>query len=418
MSDTTAPQIPPPASTASPSITVVGAGPAGLMAAEVLARAGARVTVHERMPSPARKLLLAGRGGLNLTHSEDQQAFLGRYGARAEAMSDWLDAFSPDDLTQWVEGLGQPTFVGSSGRVFPRAMKASPLVRAWLTRLDGLGVTLRTRSRWTGFADDGLTFETAEGQQTETPDATVLAMGGASWPRLGSDGAWAPVLEAVGCEVAPLRPANAGFNVDWSQILIDRAAGQPLKKVALSFDGQTVQGEVMVTRYGLEGGAVYALSGALRDAIERDGSAILTLDLRPDLSIEALAARLDEGRSKDSMTNLLRKSAGLSPAAISVLRDIPGEIPAGSDKLARRIKAVRLKLTGMQGLERAISSAGGVRFEALDPRLMLSARPGVFVAGEMLDWEAPTGGYLLQASMASGVVAARGALDWLATRDQ
>jgi uncharacterized flavoprotein (TIGR03862 family) len=400
----------------SPAITVVGAGPAGLMAAEVLARAGARVTVHERMPSPARKLLLAGRGGLNLTHSEDQAAFLGRYGERAEAASDWLDAFSPDDLTAWAEGLGQPTFVGSSGRVFPRAMKASPLVRAWLARLDGLGVTLKVRSRWTGWSEDALRFETPEGDQLERPDATVLALGGASWPRLGSDGAWAPVLEAAGTEVAPLRPANAGFDVAWSDILKDRAAGQPLKAVGLAFSGQTVRGEVMLTRYGVEGGAIYALSGPLREAIARDGSAILTLDLRPDLSIEALSARLDAGRGKDSMTNLLRKAAGLSPAAIAVLRDIPGEVPTGSDKLARRIKAVRLTLTGMQGLERAISSAGGVDFGSVDARLMLAARPGVFVAGEMLDWEAPTGGYLLQASLASGVVAANGALDWLATR--
>ncbi len=415
MTDATAPQTSAVSSSASPSVAVIGAGPAGLMAAEILATAGARVTVHERMPSPARKLLLAGRGGLNLTHSEDQAAFLGRYGARSENLSDWLDAFSPDDLKAWVEGLGQPTFVGSSGRVFPRAMKASPLVRAWLGRLNDLGVTLKTRSRWTGWTDQGLNFETPEGIETETPDAAVLALGGASWPRLGSDGAWAPVLEATGIEVSPLRPANAGFNVDWSEILINRAAGQPLKKVALTFDGQTVKGEVMLTRYGLEGGAVYALSGPMREAIDRDGAAILTLDLRPDLSIEALAARLDEGRSKDSMTNLLRKSAGLSPAAIAVLRDIPGEIPAGSDKLARRIKAVRLKLIGIQGLERAISSAGGVAFEAVDARLMLSACPGVFVAGEMLDWEAPTGGYLLQASLASGVVAARGVLDWLAS---
>ena len=397
-----------------PAVSIVGAGPAGLMAAEVLAQAGVAVTVHERMPSPARKLLLAGRGGLNLTHTEDQAAFLGRYGARADAVSDWLDAFSPDDLTAWAEGLGQPTFVGSSGRVFPRAMKASPLVRAWLARLDGLGVTLKVRSRWTGWSGDALAFDTPEGERLETPDATVLALGGASWPRLGSDGAWAPVLETAGAEVAPLRPANAGFNVAWSQILIDKAAGQPLKAVALTFDGQTVKGEVMLTRYGIEGGAVYALSGPLREALDRDGSAVLTLDLRPDLGVEALAARLDDARSKDSMTNLLRKAAGLSPAGIAVLRDIPGEIPTGSDKLARRIKAVRLMLTGMQGLDRAISSAGGVRFDSLDARSMLITKPGVFVAGEMLDWEAPTGGYLLQASLASGVVAANGVLDWLA----
>ncbi|WP_421730352.1 NAD(P)/FAD-dependent oxidoreductase [Brevundimonas sp.] len=413
-----------PASASSPAVTVIGAGPAGLMAAEVLASAGVRVTVHERMPSPARKLLMAGRGGLNLTHSEDQAAFLARYGARADVASDWLDAFSPDELIAWVEGLGQPTFTGSSGRVFPKAMKASPLVRAWLRRLDGLGVTLNTRSRWTGWNDKGLTFDTPEGEAVQTPDATVLALGGASWPNLGSDGAWVETLEGQGVAVAPLVPTNAGFDVAWSEILIERAAGQALKPVALSFTdngpqaaqgavGHTVKGEVMLTRYGVEGGAIYALSAALRTAIQRDGEATLVLDLRPDLSVEALAARLDRPRGKDSMTNHLRKAGGLSPAAIAVLRDIPGDLPTGAQKLALRIKAVRLKLTGMQGLKRAISTAGGVAFDSLDPRLMLTARPGVFIAGEMLDWEAPTGGYLLQASLASGVVAGRGVIEWL-----
>jgi len=398
----------------SPSVSVIGAGPAGLMAAEVLARAGAVVTVHERMPSPARKLLLAGRGGLNLTHSEEQAAFLGRYGAAEAAAASWLDGFSPDDLIAWADGLGQATFVGSSGRVFPRAMKASPLVRAWLARLDGLGVVLKTRSRWTGWKDGALRFEGPEGEVVERPDAVVLALGGASWPRLGSDGAWVPVLEGEGVEVAPLRAANAGFDVAWSDILVERAAGQALKPVALTFGDQTLKGEVMLTRYGVEGGAIYALSAALREAIEASGEAMLTMDLRPDLTVEALAARLDRPRGKDSMTNHLRKAGGLSPAAIAVLREIPGDLPTGSEKLAKRIKAVRLKLTGMQGLERAISSAGGVRLDAVDRRQMLTARPGVFVAGEMLDWEAPTGGYLLQASMASGVAAAQGALGWLA----
>jgi uncharacterized flavoprotein (TIGR03862 family) len=399
-----------PARTVSPEVSIIGAGPAGLMAAEVLARARVAVTVHERMPSPARKFLLAGRGGLNLTHSEDQSAFLSRYGLAETAISDWLDALSPDDLIAWAEGLGQATFVGSSGRVFPRAMKASPLLRAWLVRLAELGVTLRTRSLWTGWSDDRLTFE---GGVTETPDAVILALGGASWPRLGSDGGWVPTLEAAGVAVSPLRPSNAGFNVDWSPILIEKAAGQALKPVALSFDGHTLKGEVMLTRYGVEGGAVYALSAALREAIARDGEAILMLDLRPDLTEAALADRLAQGRGKDSMTNHLRKTGGLSPAAIAVLRDIPGEIPLGAEKLAKRIKSVRLKLTGIQGLERAISSAGGVGLAAVNQSLMLTARPGVFVAGEMIDWEAPTGGYLLQASFASGVVAAHGVLDWL-----
>ncbi|QTC90778.1 BaiN/RdsA family NAD(P)/FAD-dependent oxidoreductase [Brevundimonas goettingensis] len=396
--------------TSARTVSIIGAGPAGLMAAEILARAGVAVTVHERMPSPARKFLLAGRGGLNLTHSEAQAAFLSRYGPAEGAAADWLDAFSPDDLIAWAGDLGQTTFVGSSGRVFPRAMKASPLLRAWLARLAELGVVLKTRSYWTGWSGEALTFEDGS---AETPDAVILATGGASWPRLGSDGSWAPLLEAEGVPVAPLRPSNAGFNVDWTDILIDRAAGQALKAVALTFGGQTIRGEVMITRYGIEGGAIYALSSALREAIARDGSAVLTLDLRPDLSEAALVDRLVQGRGKDSMTNHLRKAGGLSPAAIAVLRDIPGEIPLGAEKLARRIKGVRLKLTGMQGLDRAISSAGGVGLEAVNPSLMLTARPGVFVAGEMLDWEAPTGGYLLQASFASGVVAANGALDWL-----
>ena len=397
-----------------PTVAVIGAGPAGLMAAEVLASAGAVVTVHERMPSPARKLLMAGRGGLNLTHSEGFDVFRARYGEAEGVVSPWLEAFAPSAVVEWAQGLGQPTFVGSSGRVFPRAMKASPLLRAWLARLEGLGVTLRTRSRWSGWKDGDLVFETPEGERLERPDAVVLALGGASWPRLGSDGAWRPWLEAAGVEVTPFRPSNAGFDVDWSDVLRERFAGTALKPLTLTFGDRTVRGEVMITGYGIEGGAVYALSAALRDAVAAADEAVLTLDLRPDLSVEALAARLERPRGKDSLTNHLRKAGGLSPVAIALLREIPGELPTGSDKLAKRIKAVRLTLTGMQGLERAISSAGGVTFGAVDQRLMLRARPGVFVAGEMLDWEAPTGGYLLQAGLASGRVAARGALEWMA----
>jgi uncharacterized flavoprotein (TIGR03862 family) len=396
-------------------VHVIGAGPAGLMAAETLARGGARVVVHDRMPSVGRKFLMAGRGGLNLTHSEPVEVFARRYGDRQGHLAPWLDAFSQADLIAWAEGLGQPTFVGSSGRVFPRAMKASPLLRAWLARLDDLGVEVRTRSRWTGWDADTLVFDTPGGERQERPSATVLALGGASWPRLGSDGAWAPWLEGIGAEVAPLVPANAGFDVTWSPVLVERFAGAVLKPAFLTFGDRQVRGELVVTRYGIEGGAVYALSSALRDAIARDGSAILTVDLRPDLTETALAERLARPRGKDSLTNHLRKAGGLSPVAVALLREI-GEVPTNLEKLAKRIKAIRLKLTGMQGLERAISSAGGVRLESLDPSLMLRARPGVFVAGEMIDWEAPTGGYLLQASLASGVVAGRAALEWQASQ--
>jgi len=395
------------------TVHVIGAGPAGLMAAETLASGGARVVVHDRMPSVGRKFLMAGRGGLNLTHSETAEGFLSRYGEAAPVIGPWLDAFSPADTVAWAEGLGQPTFVGTSGRVFPRAMKASPLLRAWLIRLGTLGVEIRTRSRWTGWRDGGVVFGSEQNEQVERPDAVVVACGGASWPRLGSDGAWS---EWLGAPVTPLRAANAGFDIDWSRIFVDRFAGHPLKSAGFTFGDRTIRGEAVIARYGIEGGAVYALSAALRDAITADGKAVLTVDLRPDLTIEALAARLAAGPGKDSVTNWLRKAAKLSPVGLGLMREIPGDVPTGADKLARRIKAVRLTLTGVQGLDRAISSAGGVRLDAVDTRLMLIERPGVFLAGEMLDWEAPTGGYLLQASLASGVVAARGTLDWLASQ--
>ena len=390
-------------------VHVIGAGPAGLMAAERLAQSDLSVVVHERMPSVGRKFLMAGRGGLNLTHSEALTPFLGRYGPARDRVAGWLEAFSPSDLTNWAEDLGQPTFVGSSGRVFPKAMKASPLLRAWLARLNSLGVEIRLRSRWTGWSGEALRFETPEGEQLETPAAVVLALGGASWPRLGSDAAWTAWLETP---VHPFRPANVGFDVVWSDIFRDGFAGRPLKGIALTQQGRTVRGEAMIAAYGIEGGAIYALSADLRDAVERDGQATLAIDLKPDLSADDLAARLARPRGKASLSNHLRKTVGLDAVGTALLREA-GPLLTAPDDLAARIKATTVTLAGVQGLERAISAAGGVKFDALDAQLMLTARPGVFVAGEMLDWEAPTGGYLLQASFASGVVAAQGVKDWL-----
>ncbi|WP_091751197.1 TIGR03862 family flavoprotein [Brevundimonas sp. 374] len=405
-----------PSLTTSRTVHVIGAGPAGLMAAERLAQAGATVVVHDRMPSVARKLLMAGRGGLNLTHSEPLDRFMTRYGPAQPTAAAWIDQFTPADLTAWVEALGQETFVGSSGRVFPKAMKASPLVRAWLARLETQGVDIRTRSRWTGWRDGALAFETPEGERLERPDAVVLALGGASWPRLGSDGAWAPWLEAQGAAVSPFRPANVGFDVAWSALFRDRFAGQPLKGVSVTHGERTARGEAMIARYGIEGGAIYALTTALRTTVETAGRAEIQIDLKPDVAVGKLTDRLSKPRGKASLSNHLRKVVGLEPAAVALLYEA-GPLPASPRALAERIKAMPLTLTGVQGLERAISSAGGVVLDGVDERLMLAARPGVFIAGEMLDWEAPTGGYLLQASFASGVVAAQGVIDWLDSRD-
>ena len=395
-------------------VTVIGAGPAGLMAAETLAGRGHAVTVLERMPSVARKFLMAGRGGLNLTHSEPLEPFLGRYGETQARLQPCLDAFPPAALTAWAEALGQPVFTGTSGRIFPRAMKASPLLRAWLARLADQGVAIRTRQDWRGWDEQGrLIVAGPEGERAETADAVVLALGGASWPRLGSTGDWAPWLTARGVPVALFRPANSGFLTDWSPAFIDRFAGQPIKGAAFTFDGRTVRGEAMIAAYGLEGGAIYALSAPLRDAVQRDGRAVLTLDLKPDLALAALTERLARPRGSQSLSNHLRKAAGLAPAAIGLLRETGEALPTDPAALAARIKAAPLTLTGVQGLERAISSAGGITWGAVDERLMLGALPGVFAAGEMLDWEAPTGGYLLQACFATGRAAGLGAADWL-----
>ena len=391
---------------------VIGAGPAGLIAAEALARAGCVVTVYERMPSVGRKFLMAGRGGLNLTHSEPLEPFLARYGEARGRLEPAIEAFPQAALVAWAEGLGQPTFVGSSGRVFPKALKASPLLRAWLVRLRELGVEIRTRHDWLGWdAEGALSFRTPDGAVTARPDATILALGGASWPKLGSTGDWVSVLQAAGVGVSPLKPANGGFDVDWSEMFRERFAGAPLKGVALTFGRVRVRGEAMVTRHGLEGGAVYALSAGLREAIAADGQARLWVDLRPDARAEALADKLAQQPAHQSLANRLRKALHMTPLETNLLREAHGkDLPSDPAALAQAIKGAPLTLTAVRPLARAISTAGGVAFAAVDEDLMLLARPGVFVAGEMLDWEAPTGGYLLQASFATGAVAAAGVL--------
>jgi uncharacterized flavoprotein (TIGR03862 family) len=454
---------------------VIGGGPAGLMAAEVLARAGVAVTVHERMPSPGRKFLLAGHGGLNLTHSEDRDRFVTRYGRSADRIAPMLEVFGPDDLREWCASLGEPTFVGSSGRVFPEAFRATPLFRAWLARLDELGVRIERRTFWSGWAgaagtadagngaagngsagnsaDGGnadagpLLVTDAAGQTSEvTSDVTVFALGGASWPHLGSDGGWVAPFAARGVEVTPLRAANVGVRVEWSQVFADRFAGTPLKNVSLTVRGprgtslnaavhsNPTRGDAMLTKTGIEGGPIYASGAAIRDALDAatrnaatlntpasdnassDNAArcVLEVDLRPDLAVDQLAERLAHRRPKDSASNWLRRAIGLDPAAIGLLREAGGRsLPSDPAATAALVKAVPVVVTGTMPIDRAISTAGGIAWSEVDEHLMLRRLPGTFVAGEMLDWEAPTGGYLLQASFSTGVVAARGALAWL-----
>jgi hypothetical protein len=393
-----------------PDVLIVGAGPAGLIAAEKLSGQGHRVVIHDRMPSPARKFLLAGRGGLNLTHSEPMEAFFDRYGKAAERLAPMLDAFPPSALRAWCEGLGQETFVGTSGRIFPKAMKASPLLRAWLGRLAAQSVVLKPRSRWLGFDNaGGSRFASPDGETCVRPRATLLAMGGASWPGLGSDGGWVQPLVEKGVAVQPLTPANVGFSIAWSDFFRTRFAGEPLKRIEFSIDGRFIFGEAIVTLEGIEGGGLYALGPVIREALALAGAARITLDLRPDVSALALAARLKSPRGKESFSNILRKRCGLSPVAAALLREAhpaPSTLPA--TELAELIKAVPLTITGVRPIDRAISSAGGVRWSEIAEDMMLKRLPGVFVAGEMIDWEAPTGGYLLQACFATGVAAAEG----------
>ncbi|WP_406854117.1 TIGR03862 family flavoprotein [Alsobacter sp. KACC 23698] len=399
-------------------VAIVGGGPAGLMAAETIATGAAGrvvVTVYDHMPSLGRKFLLAGRGGLNLTHGEPMDAFAERYREAAPHLRPMLDAFPPDALRAWADALGQHTFVGSSGRVFPKAMKASPLLRAWLRRLDGLGVRVALRHRWTGWDEAGrLRFEGPDGVVAVAADATVLALGGASWPKLGSDGGWTGLLAAKDVAIAPLRAANSGFDVAWTDLFRERFQGEPLKGAAFTVGRRRLKGEAVISRHGIEGGAVYALSAELRAEIEARGEAALWLDLRPDVRAEQLAERAAAMKPGQSMANVLRKAMGVSPVGAGLLREAFGpDLPREPLKLAQAVKGCRLRITGVRPLDRAISTAGGVAFEEVDEALMLKRLPGVFVAGEMLDWEAPTGGYLLQACFSSGVAAGQGALQRL-----
>ncbi|MBI2276986.1 MAG: TIGR03862 family flavoprotein [Dechloromonas sp.] len=399
-----------------PCVAIIGGGPAGLMAAEQLAsRPGVDVAVFDAMPSPGRKFLMAGKGGMNITHAEALPDFKARYGARQAQIAPLLDAFGPDQLRAWIHELGIETFVGTSGRVFPTEMKAAPLLRAWLHRLRGQGVHFHVRHRWLGWADDGaLRFATPGGEVSHRAAAVILALGGASWARLGSDGAWVPLLGARGVAVAPLKPANSGFDVKWSAYFSERFAGQPVKPVIAAVVGQRQQGEFNITAGGIEGGLIYALSAPLRDALLAGQPAVLHLDLAPGRSLERLRDELSQPRGRDSLANHLRRRVGMAGVKAGLLRELcPPETLADPAALAAAIKALALPVAATRPLDEAISTAGGVCFSGLDQNLMLSALPGTFVAGEMLDWEAPTGGYLLTACLSSGRAAGLGAAAWL-----
>ncbi|HLF96830.1 MAG TPA: TIGR03862 family flavoprotein [Methylococcaceae bacterium] len=409
-------------SRSAPSVAVIGGGPAGLMAAEVLAQGRARVDVYEAMPSVGRKFLMAGKGGMNITHAEPMDAFVARYGARRAEIRPLLEAFGPAELREWVHGLGIGTFVGTSGRVFPADMKAAPLLRAWLHRLREAGVRFHVRHRWCGWDENGaLRFATPQGESAVAADTVVLALGGGSWAQLGSDGAWVPLFAQRGLSVAPLRPANCGFDVGWSEHFGGRFAGQPVKSVAVAFtdaagNAHRSRGDLMATAAGIEGGPVYALSALLRDEIEAKGFAVVFLDLAPGRELPNIVAALVHPRGSRSLSSHLERRVNIRGVKMGLLRELlPAPDFDSPERLAAAIKSLPLRLIAPRPLDEAISSAGGVLFEALDETLMLRALPGVFCAGEMLDWEAPTGGYLLTACFASGRLAGLGALARLAT---
>ena len=416
-------------SSSSARVAVIGGGPAGLMAAEALAQQGVQVDVYDAMPSVGRKFLMAGKGGMNITHSESLEPFLGRYGARREQIAPLLDAFGPDALRAWLHGLGVETFVGSSGRVFPTDMKAAPMLRAWLHRLREAGVRFHMRHKWSGWVADAdtshrsaahtLTFATPDGEHTVTCDAVVFALGGASWPRLGSDAAWVPLMASRDVPVTPLRPANCGFDADWSTYLRERFAGQPIKPVAITLTDvdnkvHNRQGEILLTETGLEGSLIYALSAPIRERILADGEVAISLDLAPGLALERVVAEVTRPRGSRSIASHLHGRIGIAGVKVALLHEILSkEAFADALGLAHAIKALPVRLTRARPIAEAISTAGGIPFEALDEHLMIERVPGVFCAGEMLDWEAPTGGYLLTACFASGLVAGRGAWGYL-----
>ncbi|UST94794.1 TIGR03862 family flavoprotein [Pseudomonas siliginis] len=398
-------------------VAIIGGGPAGLMAAEVLSQAGIRVDVYDGMPSVGRKFLLAGVGGMNITHSEAYPAFLSRYAERAPQIAPLLRAFDADALCQWIHDLGIETFIGSSGRVFPTDMKAAPLLRAWLKRLRDSGVVIHTRHRWLGWNASGtLRIASPQGEISVNPDATLLALGGGSWSRLGSDGAWMLPLEQRGVDLAPLQPSNCGFEVQaWSELMVSKFAGAPLKNIAIGLNDDIPRlGECVITATGIEGSLIYALSAPIREEINRYGAAVIHIDLLPGRPVDKLQAALSKPRGSRSMAKHLHSQVGIDGVKAALLRELTdAETFADPALLARAIKALPLTLVKTRPLDEAISSAGGVRFEAMDERLMLKALPGVFCAGEMLDWEAPTGGYLLTGCFASGRAAGLGIVQWL-----
>ncbi|MBU2329379.1 MAG: TIGR03862 family flavoprotein [Alphaproteobacteria bacterium] len=400
------------------SVAIIGGGPSGLMAAEHLAGKGHAVTVYDAMPTVGRKFLLAGKSGLNITHAEDYAHFVNRFGAANDRLRPVLDLMTPTAIRSWAASLGTETFVGSSGRIFPKAMKASPLLRAWLRRLEGMGVIVLTRHRWTGFDGDALLFDTPEGSKRVAADATLLALGGASWPKLGSTAAWVPLLQASGVDITALRPANCGFDCDFSDSFNSRFSGHPVKSVKATSTAGTTQGEFVISRGGIEGSLIYAHSAALRDALDQEGHAALTLDLTPGRTAEKLSADLARQDRKASFSTRLKKAANLDKVKIALLREVRADAnQLDPEGLANVIKALPLTVNRPRPIEEAISTAGGVALEAIDERFMLKSRPGTFIAGEMLDWEAPTGGYLLTACFATGIAAARGIDQWRTAPD-